>query len=410
MCTCRLMSSRAPNAPPTPPSTRRTCSSARPRQAAIWRRSSCIHCVATCSSTPRPSSSGMARAASSPRNAWSCMPMWYVPSTTTSPVASGSPWTMRWWRSTLPSGWIGALRAGDRRLRVEQRRQHLVLDGDRGHGPSARLLVVGGDDGDRLADVAHEVAGEHRLVGGDQPVGRAARHVVGGEHGVHARGSPAPPTCRSTRSGRRDAASAASRPTRRRPSAGPTRRRTCRPPWPGRRVVRGESPIRFDDRARGASVTRHVAASARRAPRPAGRRRRCARSRCTGRCCRTAPRRSASASARRCGRAGRGPPSPAPACRTRTARRRRRRTPAGRRSVRSPSPAMPSIVTIGTPTALAARTRHEHTSSPSTSTLHEPHSPCSHAPLAPYSPSRSREHVEQALAEPPVRRPRGRPR
>ena len=41
-------------------------------------------------------------------------------------------------------------------------------------------------------------------------------------------------------------------------------------------------------------------------------------------------------------------------------------------------------------TALAASTRHEHTSSPSTSTLHEPHSPCSHAPLAPSRPSRSR--------------------
>ena len=53
MCTCRLMSSRAPNAPPTPPSTRRTCSSGRPRQAAICLRSSCSHCVAMCSSTPR---------------------------------------------------------------------------------------------------------------------------------------------------------------------------------------------------------------------------------------------------------------------------------------------------------------------------------------------------------------------
>ena len=60
VCTCRLMSSRAPNAPPTPPSTSRTCSSGRPRQAAICLRSSCSHCVAMCSSTPRPSWSGMA--------------------------------------------------------------------------------------------------------------------------------------------------------------------------------------------------------------------------------------------------------------------------------------------------------------------------------------------------------------
>ena len=31
-----------------------------------------------------------------------------------SPVASGSPRTMRWWRRTLPSGWIGGCVAGDR--------------------------------------------------------------------------------------------------------------------------------------------------------------------------------------------------------------------------------------------------------------------------------------------------------
>ena len=35
VCTCRLMSSRAPNAPPTPPSVERTVSRARSRQAAI---------------------------------------------------------------------------------------------------------------------------------------------------------------------------------------------------------------------------------------------------------------------------------------------------------------------------------------------------------------------------------------
>ena len=62
--------------------------------------------------------------------------------------------------------------------------EHVVVDGDRGDGTAARFLVVGGDDGDRLADVAHVVAGEHRLVGGDQPVRRHARHVLGGEHGV----------------------------------------------------------------------------------------------------------------------------------------------------------------------------------------------------------------------------------
>ena len=73
------------------------------------------------------------------------------------------------------------VRAVDRRLGVEQRVEHLVVDVDRGQRPPARLRVVGGDGGDGLADVAHELAGEHRLVGGDQPVGRLAGHVVGGD-------------------------------------------------------------------------------------------------------------------------------------------------------------------------------------------------------------------------------------
>ncbi len=55
-----------------------------------------------------------------------------------------------------------------------------------------------------------------------------------------------------------------------------------------------------------------------------------------------------------------------------------------------PNGAMPSIVTIGWPTAAAAITRHEHTNTPSSMTLHEPHSPCSQAPLVPINPSRSR--------------------
>ena len=58
-------------------------------------RSSCSHCVATNSSTPAPPGSGIASAASSPRNAWSCMPISYVPSTTTSPTTIWSPRTIR---------------------------------------------------------------------------------------------------------------------------------------------------------------------------------------------------------------------------------------------------------------------------------------------------------------------------
>ena len=42
------------------------------------------------------------------------------------------------------------------------------------------------------------------------------------------------------------------------------------------------------------------------------------------------------------------------------------------------------------PTAASASSRHAHTSTPSTSTEHDPHSPCSQAFLAPGRPSRSR--------------------
>ena len=47
-------------------------------------------------------------------------------------------------------------RAGDRRLGVEHRFEHLVLDDDRRQRPPARLGMVGGDGRDRLADVAHD--------------------------------------------------------------------------------------------------------------------------------------------------------------------------------------------------------------------------------------------------------------
>ncbi len=52
----------------------------------------------------------------------------------------------------------------DRRLRVEQRLEELVLDHDGLERPAAGLGVISGDRGDRLADVAHDVGGEHRLV------------------------------------------------------------------------------------------------------------------------------------------------------------------------------------------------------------------------------------------------------
>ena len=79
---------------------------------------------------------------------------------------------------------------GDRRLGVEQGVEDLVGDDDRVERPPAGLGVVGGDRRHRLADVAHHVAGEHRLVGGDQPVGRLPRHVVGRDHRLHSRDPP----------------------------------------------------------------------------------------------------------------------------------------------------------------------------------------------------------------------------
>ena len=56
----------------------------------------------------------------------------------------------------------------------------------------------------------------------------------------------------------------------------------------------------------------------------------------------------------------------------------------------APTGVSPSTVVISQPTAPSASSRHAHTSTPSTSTEHEPHSPCSQAFLAPGSPSRSR--------------------
>ena len=54
-------------------------------------------------------------------------------------------------------------------------------------GGAARLLgVLGGDERDRLAEVAHAVDREHRLVAELEPVALLARDVLVGEHGVDA--------------------------------------------------------------------------------------------------------------------------------------------------------------------------------------------------------------------------------
>ena len=77
-------------------------------------------------------------------------------------------------------------RGGGGGVGVHQRRQHLVGDGDGLERPAGRVGVVGRHRGHGLADEAHDVTGEHGLVGRDQPVGGGAGHVVGGDDAGHA--------------------------------------------------------------------------------------------------------------------------------------------------------------------------------------------------------------------------------
>ncbi len=79
-------------------------------------------------------------------------------------------------------------RRGERLERIGQRRQRLVLDGDGGARPLRGDEVLGGDQSDRLADVADVVVGEHVLVAGDQAEHEVG-HVPRAHHGVHARAS-----------------------------------------------------------------------------------------------------------------------------------------------------------------------------------------------------------------------------
>ena len=69
--------------------------------------------------------------------------------------------------------------------RVEHRCQDLVLDVDQLDGLGRDLRALGGDRGDRLAEVAHHVLGEDVLV--DDVEADLVVELVAGEHGVHAR-------------------------------------------------------------------------------------------------------------------------------------------------------------------------------------------------------------------------------
>ena len=71
-------------------------------------------------------------------------------------------------------------------LHVDDRLERLVLDHDRLERTPRLLRVLGRDDDDRLADVAHAVDREHRLVGELEPVELLPRDVRVRQHGVDA--------------------------------------------------------------------------------------------------------------------------------------------------------------------------------------------------------------------------------
>ena len=75
----------------------------------------------------------------------------------------------------VPVGMDRRMAAVDRGLGVEQRIEQLVVDDDRREGAPARLRMIGGHRGDRLAHVAHDVGREHGLVLADQPVRTSCR-------------------------------------------------------------------------------------------------------------------------------------------------------------------------------------------------------------------------------------------
>ena len=79
------------------------------------------------------------------------------------------------------SGWLLG-----RALRVDDELERLVLDDDPLGSPSRLLRVLRGDEGDRLAEVAHAVDRQHRLVGELEPVVLLPGHVLVGQDGVDA--------------------------------------------------------------------------------------------------------------------------------------------------------------------------------------------------------------------------------
>ena len=269
--------------------------------------------------------------------------------------------------------------------------QRRVLDLDERDRVLGDVAGLGGDHGHGLAEVAH-------LLDRD----RVLHHLLGAEPGERAddaRGTPG-------RSARRARPEGPSPPCVDRDDPGVRVRRAQH-----RGVQHAGQPQVVDVRDRPAHQ-RRVLLAGRSAPthavlcwavvlmtglaRPHRSRRRCAGSPCSGRCCPPArPRISASDGfAFRSSSStvvARKPGVQNPHCWACASGR-----PAARGARRSPV-AMPSTVTTSAPSACTASIRHERALAPSTSTVHEPHTPCPHPTLVPVSPRSSRSRSTSSL-------------
>ena len=299
------------------------------------------------------------------------------------------------WRKTLPSGWIGG--AVDRGLGVVERLEHARSRRRSRRTRATRGVgVVGGDGGDRFARVADDVGGEHRLVAVLEAVavapGTSSAVSTACDAGDRERGR----RCRSSGCGPTGAASAASGPTTCPRPRGRRRTRTRPGPWGPRRAGSRCSPMPAAVRAGRRVVVADVMTSS---PPALG-----------GACCtasRTACEDPAVAGA--AAEVARRSPRGLRARRARASRSSRSctaMTRPGRAEAalhgaglderllhvgeRARRRRWPSTVVTSASSSVAASTRHAHTSAPSTSTEHEPHSPCSQPSFAPGSPSRSR--------------------
>ena len=213
---------------------------------------------------------------------------------------------MRWWRKTLPSGWIGGRLDGS--LGIGERLEHLVLDDDRLARAPGGLGMISGNRGDRLTRIEHGVGREHRLVRADQAV-RRCRARLRQSRSPRRRGSATRGSRRAAGSGHGDAATAASCPT---PSPRPRgRRRTRTVPAPsvspsGRVGLAPSTARSLTTRVPRPVVSVSVMRRSARGPRLAPPRR-CGRSPCSGRGCPTAPHGSRVDRGRAPGRGGRAP-------------------------------------------------------------------------------------------------------